>query len=142
VYLRLAARANAEPIPIRPGRLHVVRRGSQATVIAVGPMLDRARSATADLDLTVLYATTVRPFDAETLRAELPTPAVIQVEPYLQGTSAMWVNEALRDTPHRLLSIGVRAIENRHYGTPEEHDEAHGLDVAGIRHRIGQFLGA
>jgi transketolase len=142
VYLRLAAGANAEPISIRPGRFHVVRRGSQATVIAVGPVLDRVLSATVDLDLTVLYATTVRPFDAETLHAELPAPAVILVEPYLQGTSAMWVSEALDDTPHRLLSIGVGRIESRHYGTPEEHDEAHGLDVASLRHRVGQFLGA
>jgi transketolase len=142
VYVRLAARANAEPIPIRPGRFHVVQRGSQATVIAVGPMLDRTLDATAGLDVTILYATTVRPFDAETLRAELSAPAVVLVEPYLQGTSAMWVSEALLDTPHQLVSIGVQRIENRHYGTPEEHDEAHSLNVASLRQRIGQLLGA
>ncbi|MDQ3688725.1 MAG: transketolase, partial [Chloroflexota bacterium] len=63
VYLRLSARANAEPVPIEPDRSHVVRRGSQATVIAVGPMLDPTLEATADLDVTVLYAATIRPFD-------------------------------------------------------------------------------
>jgi transketolase len=84
----------------------------------------------------------VRPFDADTLRAELSAPVVALVEPYLQGTSAMWVSEALGDAPHRLLSIGVRRMENRQYGTPEQHDEAHCLDVASLRHRIGQFLGA
>jgi transketolase len=140
VYLRLAAQANAAPMLVQPDRFHVDRRGSAATVIAVGPMLDRTLEAISDLDVTVLYATTVRPFDAETLLAELAAPAVVLVEPYLQGTSAMWVSEALRDTPHRLLSIGVRRTENRHYGTPEEHDEAHCLDVASLRHRIGQFL--
>ena len=140
-YLRLAARPNREPMPIRPGSFHVVRRGSAATMIAVGPMLDRVIAATADYDMTVLYATTVRPFDADTLRAELSASIVVLVEPYLEGTSAHWVSEALRDTPHRLLSIGVRPLENRHYGTPEQHDEAHGLDVASLRRRIGQFLG-
>ncbi len=140
VYLRLSARANAQPMPIEPGRLQVVRRGSQATVIAVGPMLDRTLKATADLDVTVLYAATVRPFDVDTLRAELPTPAVVLVEPYLQGTSALEVSEALRDTRHRLLSIGVRRMEHRRYGTPEQHDEAHCLDLASLRHRVGQFL--
>jgi transketolase len=84
----------------------------------------------------------VRPFDADTLRAELTAPAVVLVEPYLQGTSAAWVSEALGDVPHRLLAIGVRPIENRHYGTPEQHDEAHGLDVASLRQRIGAFLAA
>jgi transketolase len=140
VYLRLAGQSNAEPMPIQPGRFHVMRRGSTATVIAVGPMLDRTLSAVDGLDATVLYATTVRPFDADTLRAELFAPAVVLVEPYLQGTSAMWISEALRDRPHRLLSIGVRRMENRHYGTPEQHDEAHCLDLASLRHHIGQFL--
>ena len=140
VYLRLAAQANAAPMPIEPGRFHVVRRGSQATVIVVGPLLDRTVDATSDLDVTILYATTIRPFDGDTLRAELQTPALVLIEPYLQGTSAMWVSEALRDTPHRLLSVGVRRLEHRHYGTPEQHDEAHCLDVASLRHRIGQFL--
>lgn len=141
VYLRLAAQVNAAPMPIEPGRFHVVRRGSQATVIVVGPMLDRTVDATSDLDVTILYATTIRPFDGDTLRAELQTPALVLIEPYLQGTSAMWVSEALWDTPHRLLSIGVRRMEHRRYGTPEQHDEAHCLDVASLRHRIGQFLG-
>ncbi len=140
VYLRLSAQANAAPMPIEPDRLHVVRRGSRAVVIAVGPMLDRALEASAELDVTVLYSTTVRPFDAETLRAEVHTPAVVLVEPYLQGTSALWVSQALRDKPHRLLSIGVRRMEHRHYGTPEQHDEAHCLDAGSLRHRIGQFL--
>lgn len=141
VYLRLSARGNARPLPVEPGRFHVVRRGSSATVVAVGPMLDRVLEATTDLDVTLLYATTVRPFDGDTLRAELTEPAdVVLVEPYLQGTSAAWVSEALRDVPHRLLSIGVQRIENRHYGTPEQHDLAHCLDTASLRHRIGRFL--
>jgi transketolase len=140
VYIRLAAGSNAEPMPIEPNRFHVVRRGSQAVVIAAGPMLGRTLEATADLDVTVLYAATVRPFDGDTLRAELSVPAVVLVEPYLEGTSAMWVSEALRDRAHRLLSIGVRRMENRHYGTPEQHDRAHGLDIASLRDRIGQFL--
>ncbi len=140
VYLRLSALANARPITIEPGRFGVVRRGSGATVLAVGPMLDRTLEATADLDVSVLYTATVRPFDGDTLRAELRAPAVVLVEPYLQGTSGHWVSETLRDTSHRLLSIGVRRMEHRRYGTAEQHDEAHCLDVASLRHRISRFL--
>ena len=142
VYIRLSAQANASPMPTEPGRFHVVRRGSAATVIAVGPMLDRTLEATAGVDATILYAPTMRPFDAATLRAELTAAALILVEPYLQGTSAVWVSEALSNTAHRLLAIGVRRIENRHYGTPDEHDVSHCLDAPSLRHRIGQFLAA
>lgn len=140
VYLRLAAQSNAQSRPVQPGRFEVVRRGSGATVIAVGPMLDRTLEAVEGLDLTVLYATTLWPFDADTLRAELRTTDIVLVEPYLQGTTAGLISEALRHVPHRWLSLGVQRREHRHYGTAEEHDLAHCLDAASLRHRIQTFL--
>src|SRR5262249_37265868 len=62
-YLRLSAEANREARPVWPG-LQVVRSGRRAVVVAVGPMLSPVLDAVADLDVTVAYATTVRPFDA------------------------------------------------------------------------------
>ncbi|HEY8786182.1 MAG TPA: transketolase, partial [Candidatus Limnocylindria bacterium] len=97
---------------------------------------------TADLDVTVLYATTVRPFDREALRSAMPTREVILVEPYLAGTSSSEVAEALVDTPHRLLALGVPNVEHRRYGTWRDHNIAHGLDAAGIRARVLSFLAA
>ena len=141
VYLRLAEQSNALARPIQPGRLHVERRGRDATVIAAGPLLDAVLEATADLDVTVLYATTVRPFDRETLRS-VATREVVLVEPYLAGTSSSEVSAALVDTPHRLLALGVANTEHRKYGTWREHNVAHGLDAPGIRARILSFLAA
>lgn len=140
VYVRLSLQANKAPRPVVPGRLAVIRRGARGTVIAVGPMLDRVLEASASLDVTVLYAATVRPFDADTLRATLGKPDVILVEPYLQGTSAHEVSSALAHLPHRLLSLGVPRQELRRYGTAEEHDAAHGLDAHGLRERMRSFL--
>jgi transketolase len=142
VYLRLAEQSNAVARPIEPGRFHVERRGRDATVIVVGPLLDPVLAATADLDLTVLYATTVRPFDREALRSARPMRDVILVEPYLAGTSSSEVDEALVDEPHRLLALGVPNVEHRRYGTWREHNAAHGLDAAGIRARVLSFLAA
>ena len=48
----------------RPGRLTVLRTGRQGTVLVTGPLADAAIDATLGLDVTVLYAATVRPFDA------------------------------------------------------------------------------
>jgi transketolase len=97
-------------------------------------------AATADRDVTVLYGHSVRPFDTATFRALLTTPDVVLVEPWLAGTSARVVSDALRDVPHRLLSLGTRRMELRHYGTPVEHQRAHGLDPAGIRRSLESFL--
>ena len=139
-YVRIVEQTNTESYP-DPG-LHVVRRGAGATVIALGPVLDPVLAATADRDVTVLYAHSVRPFDAPAFRHALVTPDVVLVEPWLAGTSARVVSDALRDVPHRLLSLGTRRMELRHYGTPAEHQRAHGLDAAGIRRSLDSFLAA
>jgi transketolase len=137
-YVRVVEQTNRESFA--GAGLHVVRRGSGATVVALGPVLDDVLAATAERDVTVLYAHSVRPFDEAALRALLTTPDVVLVEPWLAGTSARVVADALHDVPHRLLALGTRRIELRHYGTPAEHQRAHGLDAAGIRRSLDSFL--
>ena len=122
--------------------LTVLRRGSDAApvIVAVGPTLDETLAATRDLDATVAYLATVRPFDADGLRALVHGTDVVLVEPYLAGTSAAEVTAALADRPHRLLALGVgehRAAPLRH---GDEHRAAHGLDAAGIRRSLQGFL--
>ena len=139
-YVRIVEQTNSDSFP--DVGLHVVRRGSGATVVALGPVLDEVLEATAGRDVTVLYAHSVRPFDARTFRSVLTSPAVVLVEPWLAGTSARCVAEALVDVPHRLLALGTRRTELRHYGSPAEHQRSHGLDAAGIRRSVDSFLAA
>ncbi|WP_067608297.1 transketolase family protein [Nocardiopsis listeri] len=146
VYLRLSNTSNRAALPVRP-RLHVVRTGSSRSagvVLAVGPMLDRTLEATADLDVTVAYTSTVRPFDREglgVLAAAAGNADVLLVEPYLRGTSAHEVSESLADRRHRQLSLGVpRDAELRAYGTPTEHARSHGLDTEGIAKSAREFF--
>jgi len=65
----------------------------------------------------------------------------VLVEPYLAGTSAHAVSEALAGRAHRLLSVGVPRAELRRYGTPADHAALLGLDAAGIRRRVTDFIG-
>ncbi len=143
IYVRLADQANSTARDVRGHELHVVRRGSataRAAVVAVGPMLDRTLAATEGLDVTVLYAATVRPFDRAGLRGAPGADTVVLVEPYLAGTSVAAVNDALNDRPHRVLGLGVGVAESGHYGTVAEHDRLHGLDPAGIRRAVDAFV--
>jgi transketolase len=141
-YLRLSTESNRSALPLWPG-LQVVRPGRQAVVVAVGPMLSPVLDAVSDLDVTVAYTTTVRPFDGEGLRALAAgsdSGAVVLVEPYLAGTSAYLVSAALAGR-FRLLSLGVGRTELRRYGTPSYHSALHGLDATGIRRSVTDFLG-
>jgi transketolase len=147
VYLRLSNQTNAHAHGLVDGRIHrglrTLRQGTQAVVIAVGPLADAVLTATEGLDVTVMYAATIRPFDAVGLRAAVAGqrgPAVVLVEPYLAGTSVPCVTDTLRDLPHRVLGLGVGRQELRNYGSPRQHAIAHGLDSAGLRRALVGFL--
>ena len=136
VYIRMSEESNLRPV--HADGLHLVRAGSDdaPVVVAVGPALGEVLEATADVDVSVAYLSTVRPFDAAGLREVVRGTDVVLVEPYLQGTSAGEVSAALDDRPHRLLSLGVPNAEFRHYGSGAQHRAAHGLDAAGIRRAL------
>ncbi|GAA1278605.1 transketolase family protein [Streptomyces aureus] len=145
VYVRISVQSNREALAVDGERFLTVREGRSGVVVAVGPMLDAVLAATEGLDVTVLYATTVRPFDAGALRraaGAADAADVVIVEPYLAGTSTAAANDALADLPHRVLGLGVGRRELRRYGQIEEHVAAHGLDPASLRERISGLLGA
>ncbi|HEY6596533.1 MAG TPA: transketolase [Asanoa sp.] len=141
VYIRLSTGHNAKAHATGP-RLTTIKQGTHEAplVVAVGPLLDATIKATEGLDVTVAYTNTPRPFDAAGLRA-LANQDVIMVEPYLKGTTAALVAEALSDRPHRALHLGVGRRELRRYGTPKDHARWHGLDAPGLRGEISAFLG-
>lgn len=143
VYVRLSVQTNVTPRPVDGARFLTVREGTGGVVLAVGPMLDNVLAATEGLDVTVLYATTVRPFDDAALRAAVAgaTAAdVVLVEPYHEGTSTRHVNDALEQVPHRVLGLGVGRRELRRYGQLDEHLAGQGLDARSLRERITGFL--
>lgn len=141
VYIRLSEEQNHARVD--GGGFTVLRHGSPGAplVLAVGPSLSPTLEATAGLDATVAYLATVRPFPRAALREALGDGTdVVLVEPYQAGTSAAEVAAALLDRPHRQLALGVPNAEFRRYGTGAEHRAAHGLDAAGIRRSLAEFL--
>ena len=105
-------------------------------------MLERTLAAVEGLDLTVLYATTVVPFDEETLRNAVVNASanVILVEPYYEGGLVENIASALQAIPARIKSIGVPRRILERYGPPERHDKELGLTTEGIHAEITNFL--
>ena len=141
-YIRTSVQQNNSSRIVSFGKLHLEREGRDGVVVAVGPMLDRTLAAVEDIDLTVLYATTVVPFDEETLRhaAAKASTNVILVEPYYEGGLVHDIARALQAIPARIESIGVPHRVLERYGPPERLDREVGLTVDGIRTRITSFL--
>jgi transketolase len=136
-YLRASVTTNAEGRDVAPGRIDVVRRGERATILAFGPMLDRTIEAAEGLDVTILYATSLRPFDADGLAAIVgDRPLVVSVEPFYEGSAAPILTEALRHVPTRFVSVGVPRRFIHGYGSPADLDADLDLDVPALRARL------
>lgn len=140
-YLRMSVTRNETGLKVEPGRIEVLKRGSAGTVIAFGPMLDRTAAAVAGMDVSLLYATSVEPFDGATLAAVAGEhPVVVTVEPFYEGSASSRIAEALRHVPSRIGSVGVPREFLTRNGTTTQLDAHLRLDEAGVREQIVGFL--
>jgi len=140
-YFRLSEYQNSRSETVEFGKIKVIQKGSRATVLAIGPTLDKVREASRGLDVAILYCTTVAPFDIATLRAQLrEQPKLLIVEPFYEGTLAHLVSQAASGVPLQLRSVGVRREFLTHYGHASDHDAANGLTVANMRHQLEGLL--
>ncbi len=140
-YIRGSLTTNTDAHDVQPGRIQVVRRGTGATVLVFGPMLDRTVAATEGLDVIVAYAASLRPFDEVGLAAIVgDAPVLVVVEPFYEGTSAAVLTDALANRPVRYTSIGMPRAFIHSYGEPGDVDADLGLDTAGIARRLRAIL--
>lgn len=142
-YIRMSNDSNRARLSDRPSTVEVVRRGSigSPTVLAVGPVADAVLEGSEGLDITIAYTATPFPLDRHGIAEAVTGPDVMVVEPYLAGTSIGAVVEALAGRSIRVVGHGVRDIDIRRYGTPEDHRRAHGLDADGVRSQLVERYG-
>ena len=122
------------------GKAVVMQVGSKATVITVSVMLDMVMEACKEQDVTVLYYTTLEPFDRETLKEHCPSVKILVCEPEYEGTLDYDIRAAL---PGRALQIDSVAFPReifRNYGTYQEKMEYYGLTVKHIKEKLIAML--
>jgi len=140
-YYRLSEDKNNEDQDVHFGKANIIKKGNDAVIIAVGPILQNVIEATEGMDVTILYYTSIRPFDSETLKANyIPNKKVIICEPYYMGALTWDVTEALKPHAVQIEHIGVPHEFLREYGTRQEHHKHLGLDTEGIKNKIKNFL--
>ena len=133
-YFRLSETSNREDYPVEFGKNLVLREGDDLTIVAVGPMLQSVLDATEDLDVTIIYCTTIKPFDASYFE-ELKDKVVI-IEPYYSGPILNNIEQTLNGLNGNYTNIGVPNEFIRKYGIKEDIDSMIGLDTASLRTKI------
>lgn len=140
-YFRLSEQSNRDSYPVVLGKANIIKKGTQATIIAVGPMLQTVVDAVADMDVTILYYTTVAPFDAETLQKEWNGKPILLCEPYYQGGLCYDISEALHGETLKMDFVGVPHQFVHRYGTLQEELECLGMTVDAVREKAARLIG-
>jgi transketolase len=106
---------------VKLGCANLVKFGNQATVVCVGPTLDMTLKAVENFDVSVVYMTSIRPFDYMSLRQTSQSGRVLIVEPFYEGTLSNDVVKALSGTALMVSNVGIPRSFRSEYGTREEH---------------------
>jgi len=141
-YFRLTEKGHALDVPVTFRRGMKIREGRDGTVVAIGPMLERVVNACINVDVTILYYTTLSPFDGELLSATFQKGKIAVVEPFYEGTMSYDIVSFLQGKSINMLSVGVPRRFLINYGSATDQDVACGLDVAGIKTRLEGFFNA
>jgi transketolase len=141
-YVRLSETENAAGAEVAFGEAALLREGRAVTVVAVGTALEAAREAAEGVDATLLYYSTVAPFDRASLKRHARSRKILLCEPYYRGGLAAEITEALWPDPVLLRSVGVPREFLSHYGSRDEHDAAIGLTPSAIRRELDMLVDA
>lgn len=139
-YYRLSDHPNKNSFEVTFGRAAVIKKGSRATVIAVGTVLDTVLHALHDEDVTVLYYTTLAPFDTETLLDNCKNGKILVCEPEFSGSLDSLIAAAFENKAVRMVHAGLPVDIYRNYGSKAEKDKYYGLTEQNIQSRLKKLI--
>lgn len=140
-YIRTSRDVNSESQNVEFGKANVIKKGTKATIVVVGPMLDMVVKAVNDLDVSVLYYTTVAPFDQKTLEDNCPSGNVVICTPFYVDALLNDVISAMPDRKLLVREIGIPKEFIRHYGYTRDHYAAMNLTTERIESEIKELVG-
>ena len=139
-YTRISENNHSQNFPVKFGCANIVKQGIKATIVCFGPMLEVVLEATQDMDVTILYYSTISPFDGNTLLENF-NKKIIVCEPFYEGTVNHLIDFSLRGKEYAKFNIGVPRKFLTNYGSKAEHDANLGLDSSSMRKTINSYLG-
>jgi len=139
-YFRLSENVNSVSY-ISKSKLQLVKSGESATVIVVGPIIDRVIESTKNLDLDLIYLNNLGPEELDFSGIEIKGKKVVIIEPYYSGPVLQRMSSYLESNDLRVLQIGIPRKFLTNYGTPEEHYSSLGFAPRDLYQRIKGFIG-
>jgi transketolase len=135
-FFRLSDHPNTNYHYVEFGKAALLQLGAKATVIAVSTMLDAVLEACVGEDVTILYYTTLEPFDKEALYNYCTSGKILICEPEYVGSLTHDVIETFPNESLLIKNIGFPREIFRNYGTYEDKMRFYGLTSANIHNTL------
>jgi len=134
-YFRLSETTNSEANISSKGKNIIIKEGGDILIIAIGPMLQRVVEACEGINATILYCTSIKPFDNFSVQENLKKKILI-IEPYYSGVVLSNLISSFDALKADFSCLGVPNDFIHSYGNSEDIDKDIGLDVKSIREMI------
>ena len=138
-YFKLSDHEHDIDLKIDFGVANVIKTGNDALVICFGNMLHSVYDAVKDLDITLIYYSTIIPFDRETLRKNFKKNIIV-CEPFYEGSVNFLITKSLQGEEYKLSNIGIPREFIHNYGKKDEIDQLLELDTNSIKNKILKLL--
>lgn len=136
-YVRLSDNPHGLDIDVTFGKANVLKNGSKKlTVMTAGPIAGNVMEAVKDLDVNLVYFSTIKPIDGEAIRQFRDTPILVVHDAFGLHEAINSELPGLNTTYH-----GLPDAFCGWYGTVHDLRKRIGLDPAGIRARAQSLLG-
>ena len=140
-FFRISDHPNIEYDPdVEFGKAVVMQEGSKATVIAVSIMLDDVMEVCKDEDVTVLYYTTLEPFDNETLSKYHNNGKILIVEPEFEGSLSYDVIKTFSGKSVQIEEVAFPREIFRNYRTYDEKMQHYGLTAVKVLEKLKRLV--
>lgn len=140
-FFRISDHPNVKYDPdVEPNKAVVMQKGTEATVIAVSVMLDKVMNVCKNKDVTVLYYTTLEPFDIDTLSLHYNNGNILIVEPEFEGSLTNDVIKAFKGKKVHIENVAFPREIFRNYGTYDEKLEYYSLTELNISEKLNILL--
>lgn len=137
-YFRLTDYSNEESFDVEFEKATVIKDGKKGVFILVGPMLNIVYPLIKDLDVTILYYTTLAPFDYKTLQQHLYNDLIFLCEPYYEGVLLYDIIKNI-SLKLQIIPIGVPHEFVDYYGKKQEIDNIY-FYIDYIKNIINQYI--
>lgn len=140
-FFRISDHPNIKyDVDVKFGEANVIKKGKQATIIVVSILLDIVMSVCEKLDVTVLYYTTLEPFDRKTLAENTESGKILVVEPEYEGSLLYDINKSLPGISLLVDHVAFPREIFRNYGSYEEKMEYYGITSEMIEKKIRKLI--